>query len=665
MLLKARLLTLALLLACAGPVAAQTQGVLDIIPAEASAAIAVRNLDDLKTKGDELVIELNKRIDHDKGPPPLPRLSELFAEVHRGLGITDGVDYQGSAALILVPKEQARGPARNRWFPDNRLILVLPFKDRDKLAANFGFKPGQLKPGRLMKRKQVQEAFPAYFYARGNHLFLGEDPKAVEYAAKAKPLRQAMPAKQAKVLEQADALGHFNLRAIAKELDFDPKRNADKTSVEKIFGDYWMKGLEPRDKQVARQLVKAIDEVRFLDLALRVDKGLALSFLAVFPEKGAKEAHQLLADLGAGPKSPGLVGLPEGSVVAAVAAGGDNRRTAIAARVLFPMLLRGTIGSRPLVSTATRPLYVAAMTEVWRRVRTSRAALYQTKDESKHGLFSLVGILESDDADRFLADMHLWVRIAEEPVADKGPVKQVDIAKLVEELGSPRYRVRESAMLKLRLLGEPALPHLAKGKEAKDLELSRRAERLWTEISAAAAERRKELLTKEFPRHLHPTVTFAAKPETRTGQRVEILRLKLAEGEATAAKNLRNLLGPQWQRIRLAACGKQLVVFLGSEVELLDETLANLKAGKPGLAAAKSPAGFARQPGSARNIEFHVSGQRLAALMAEPEEAAKLLPRPAAPLTSFGLAIGADDVQLDILLPLDELALALRQGWFR
>jgi hypothetical protein len=650
-------LVLVLVLFCGGRVAAQQQGVLDIIPADAAAAIALRNLDDLKTKGDKLVADLNKRMDNQKGRPPIPRISELVAEAYKWLGIQGGVDYQGSVALILLPPGPNSGSATQRFIPDHLLVLALPFKDRDKLAANFGFKPGQLKPGRLLQRKGYQ-GFAQFFSVRGNHLFLGCVGDTVERVVKARPLRGAMAAKKVKVLEQADVLFHFNPQK-ASFVFGDWKRIAEEMATAPAF----LQELGPREKQMARQLAKGLAEVRFLDATIRIDKGLGLSFLAVFPNKGADAAHQLLADLSAGPRSPGLAGLPEGNVVAAYAAGGDSVRTAVMVRLLFHFLLRGPVETRPLVSAANRPLYVAVMTEVWRRVRATRAALYQTKDENKLGLFSLVAILDTDDAARFLADMHLLVRIAEEPAPDKGPIKQVDIAKLVEQLGSARFRARESAMLKLRLLGEPALPYLEKGKKAKDLERSRRSERLWTEISTAAAERRKELLTKDFPRHLHPTVTFAAKPETRAGERVEILRLKLAEAEVPAAKQLRGLLGPEWQRVRLAIHGKQLVVFLGSEVALLDATLANLKDGKPGLAAAKSLAGFARHIGSARNIEFHVSAQRAMALTAGPAEAVKLLARPAAPLTSFGLSVGADDVQLDVLLPLEELALVLRRGW--
>ena len=51
---------------------------------------------------------------------------------------------------------------------------------------------------------------------------------------------------------------------------------------------------------------------------------------------------------------------------------------------------------------------------------------------------------------------------------------------------------------------------------------------------------------------------------------------------------MQQLLGPEWDKVRLVLAGNQIVVLLGSEVELFDAALTNVKDGKPGLAASKS-----------------------------------------------------------------------------
>jgi hypothetical protein len=103
---------------------------------------------------------------------------------------------------------------------------------------------------------------------------------------------------------------------------------------------------------------------------------------------------------------------------------------------------------------------------------------------------------------------------------------------------------------------------------------------------------------------------------------------------------------------------------VGSEVGLLDQALENLQAGKLGLAAAAGPAAFARQTGSSRAAELHFSVERLLALTGKPDND-RTPARGAGGLTSFGLTVGAADLQVDVWLPPTELGVLFRQGIIR
>jgi hypothetical protein len=636
MLRRSGLAALVLLLLGAAVAPAQ-QGVLDLIPADAAAAVAIRNLDELKSKGDKLVADANLNL------PVRP--SQLFAEVYRFLGVQGGIDPKGAAAIILSRPENAGnlGPNDMEW-----LVGALPFDDLDKLAGSFGFKPGQLKPKQMAERpgERQGDRFGHFFYVRGKHLFLGNDREAVARVARGKALRGELPADRRKALDRADIVIHLNPKALGLPKDFD-----------KGFPDVTA-GLDAEEQKVVEQVVQALKEVRIVLVAVRIDNGLGVSFLTVFPEKRNEASRKILADLGGGPEPSTLRGLPDGEILVAEATSGDGSKNVLLAKVFFDFLLKSFVETREILSATNRPVYLGILTEVWQRLKGHRAALYLTRDESKLGLFSLLAILDSEDAVKFLADMRLLARIADdEDPEHKTAVKEeaLDPEKLVRDLGDPRFRVRELATLKLRLLGEPALPALKKAMGSNILETARRAQRLWEQIGRVAAERRKELLAKNLPRDLRPTLTFVAKAEKLAGHRIDVVRIRLGPGEKPVVKQLQQLLGPSWDRMRLAIHGDKVVVLLGSDTELLEKALVNLKEGQPGLASAKVLAGFDRQAGPSRKVEFHVAAQRILALTTPPGEGP--LPRtgPGQGVTSFALTVMPDNLQLDVWLPADEL----------
>jgi hypothetical protein len=654
MLRRTGLPALALLVFCAAPALAQ-QGVLDLIPADASAAIAVRNLDELATKGDKLVADARLQLQD------VPRPSQLIAQLYGFLGGPGSIDPKGSGAFLVARPEKQDD--WGRWgIPNSRLFVgVVPVGNRALLAGAFGLKPEQLRADKAVRGKLQGGPERLYLLLRGKHLYVGEDEQVVTRLSRAKRLRDELPAGRRKLLQEADLVAFIDPWSLVEP---EARKEARKhlESGEELSGAF-AQGLahDEKAKQALARLSRGLGEVRFGLATARVEAGLGLSFVALFPEKGAKASAELLADLRGGPGGCSLRGLPEGPALLAYASRAEGPRTAALARALAALLLRSFGESEQLLSAANRPVYTEMLGAFWRQLKGSRAALYETSDERKYGLFSLVAILDTPDAAGFLATLRGLARIAEEPEA-KAQTKEAgpDLAQLVRDLSSPKYRVREMATLKLRLVGEPALPHLKKAMSGAELETYRRAEKLTAQIRQAADERRRDLLGGGLPKHIHPSFAFAARPEERAGQRVEVVRVKLGGKDAPAAKQLRGLLGPEWDRVRLVARGDQLVVLVGSEVGLLDQALANLQAGKPGLAAAAGPATFARQSGASRTAELHLSVERLLALTGKPANGGAPA-RGAGGLTSFGLTVGAADLQVDVGLPPTELGVLFRQ----
>jgi hypothetical protein len=162
---------------------------------------------------------------------------------------------------------------------------------------------------------------------------------------------------------------------------------------------------------------------------------------------------------------------------------------------------------------------------------------------------------------------------------------------------------------------------------------------------------------------VRPSFAFVARAETRVGYDIDVVKVKLSDKDLPIAKQMQQLLGPQWDNLRLAVHDKQVVALLGSEVELLEAALKNLKEGRPGLAATKSLEPFLRHSNAARTVEFHFSVDKFLTLT-KPEDG-RIRP-PGNIWTSFSLSVDADRVQLDLWVPSNEVrAMAKNSGIFR
>src|SRR5262245_17881741 len=86
---------LLLVVALAGPARTQGPGV-DLIPEDAAFGLVVKNLDDLRAKGDKLHKDLGVKDN------ALPRPTELFKQLFDLLiGSEKGIDFKGSAAIVI------------------------------------------------------------------------------------------------------------------------------------------------------------------------------------------------------------------------------------------------------------------------------------------------------------------------------------------------------------------------------------------------------------------------------------------------------------------------------------------------------------------------------------------------------------------------------------
>jgi hypothetical protein len=629
MLQIARPVALVVLLAVAA--GGQAEGLLDLVPDEAAAAFGIRNVQELKGKGDRFV----KQAGIDDGIRP----SQLFELACVWLGIKAGLDETGAAAAMLVDPGDGSLPAKG---VDHGIVLALPFSDLEAMASNYGLHAKDFDKGEICVLKTPAGAITRAG-VQGKHLLIGMTDGAIRVARRRKPLRGVLTAAERRTFGEADLLLYAN-----------PKPWGDnwKTFLDEM-GKKLKEGTDREGQELADQLIEALRSVRFALWSAQVDDGLAMNLLTKWPEKVSPAAGKFLGLFQAEPGSSQPAALPDRPAVFVQTMRGNGRQVARLFRLAAGSALFPAEVTSWLPPPTERPALLAAMSEIYKHVKGHRVAIYRNSDPARHGLFSAVAILETGDGPKFISDMKLLASLAgASPMPPSPEDARAEIDKLIADLGADEFKVRESATDRLWIIGERALPELEKALKATDPEVRRRAKDLYEQIGTAALERRKTLV-KEGPWKLRPS--FAFKAAQKRGERtIETAQIGLTGKDAAYADTLRALLGPEWNRVRLATHGRHVVVLWGSDESLLDETLANLQHDRSGLAESKQLADFRRHSEAGGMIEAHGSLEVLLALLRLDTLTADRQPK-APRMTSLGLQVSGDRLRLDVWLPCSEI----------
>jgi hypothetical protein len=606
------------------------EAALKLIPHDAGAALVVRNLKDLRTKGDRAAAKIGRR-DLD--------FSKLMTEVLKAAEL-DGVVDETSPSAIIAVSTKSIGQAPLKQIVDFRvlqlLVLAVPFKDRDAIGAKVGLKPGELKVEELQNITSNVFLFRSC-YVRGNYLYMGLNDKAVKYAATAKPLSEVLPDNQMKILGQSDVLLQLGTFVWGKAWE-DILNNA-----RRVFGNK----MDAAEKDMGEKIVKSMEGIRFGLFGLRLEEERAALTLVSAWDKDNKAVAEVLGLLRYSDSPTDLRGLPAGNLIFAETAKGNGVANAMLARVLFKAALQDLLQTEQITTAAERLLVVGVFNEIWYNLLGNRTGLYQIPEDKKQGKIAIVSILDTADGAKFYDHFAELAKIGDGAL--KPPA--LDLQQLIGELGAKEEgRQRELALLKLRLLGPPALPALEKAAKSENELLAKQASKLNEEIERLARERKQ--VQVDWVLRFRPTLEVLPQTEKRKGLTVHFMKLKLPPTVGDLSQTLETMLGPEWNKVRFAAYKKNAIIFLGSSTDLFDETLANVQGDKMGLAGSKYLQGFGQKVGPDRRVEFHLAMSPLMALFAGEALPA---PNPKAELSSISLSVRQDSLQLDMWLPYDEV----------
>jgi hypothetical protein len=637
------------LIACLGPLPALAQNgpatILETIPADAEASLSLHNLKDLEVRGQALLRELEA--------PNHWQLATWYRGGLNFLGIKQGIDDSGTFSIALMPPETKED--RDQIL--ELLVFRVPYTDADEMGQNFGLSAGELAPGKVHNlRKKLLAEETIFLAIKDNALILSVSERAIEMYLASPSLASRIPGEIDEQLGAADMLLHVNAHNMLR------LPSGDSSGLERLLAR--MPHFEREEvRRASREMAHAAEHFLWGN---RLDGGANMTFRLTFDQELlSPETRQLLAAWGGRTRAPDVRGLPPGNLAFAISKTANGLKHPEEVRQLLHWLVLGPGHWTHLLPIAEPLLapkpdsFQEVFDEIWNSLEDARVGGYFNRRVEEQGLLSLLAILHPQDPRGFIDDLAGLIKYSRG--ASYNPrtmreeqVTREEIEQLITQLGADEFRIRKAATLRLKLLGEPALEFLEKSKESPHLEVAARSRHIIEHVTKSMEERQQRLIRDDLSAIPLPTFVLFENQQRIAGYRVDLLQAQWAEDSPELRARVRELFGPQGDEILLVHTESRIVVFLGSDRELLEACLELLRADDAGFD--RDVELFRRHAGGTHLVEFHFSQQRLRPLL--PEHIKRRigdLTRITPAVTSMGIEVGPARLRLDLTIPTSEL----------
>lgn len=635
---------------------------LDLLPASEFGGFLIRDVADLERRGDELIDAV--------GVPMHYRPSECVSIAVKWLGVEQSYDRRQPIGVLLAGHDRESSDFEG-------IVMAVPFRDRTAMLKDVRLEaePGVI--GEVQPGKQLGSDFWMCGATDERYLFLGggrdrEISRASVQSQLSDPrLSTAASAGAQSRLNDVDLLLHVGAGEILRR---------DRGASEREFWRVDPAGLDPDEQVVAAEFSQAARELEHVYFSLRLDDGLEAHHRLQFRTGEGTTAGKLLRELRAEASthtvSPSLRGLPAGPVLAAGTMRLPQARQQLLARTILRLLSQQASGSGAgwvaaweggAFTDVRQAVLLGALVEVLPLTTELRFAAYPNSDQTT----AIIVVLEAEQPDRVVAALHelsdlLVAGAAEEATVGAAiePLTDAGLRKLVRELAAEDFAVRSRATTRLLLLGERARPTLEQAAAADDAEVAARARSLLGKLTASVAQREHRLLEDNPLVGAHPQLAYHVAAESAAGRRVDMIQLTLPTAEAAREKQLVDLFGPEWNRVRITTTARSVVLAFGTPGPRWEEVLANLDRGGAGLAHDPRLVRLPDDP--ERLLELHFP---LSRLVKENEYRSwnNGPPRDTSPsrgLSAVGYSASETELVLDLHLPVDELrGVVVKRGW--
>ncbi|MEM7475598.1 MAG: hypothetical protein AAF483_11460 [Planctomycetota bacterium] len=612
----------------------------DVIPESAVVAMIFRDPQDAVRK----LISLTQR---SKGQAAsLFSIASSFGPqiIRDASKMGESLDFSGTAAVLYVD-----APAET--------VLMFPYTSIRELANTFVLDDADLQAGKIVScREDFGFIDVDSMGVRGKHAVFGSK-EALEKVLKAKGIGQQLN-------EETRQLFQFD----------DFVLTADLVQVREIEDDAFQDFLFDDWQELARagELQRFTTGLRVGEEGERFRDAINVTNMLEFDGPKSKE---LLKRLKRESRPSDLQGLPMGKVVMAMArSNGKDCGGMLYGIIEEGMPFLGEEFEFSKLSPRLMSFIEALGEEAFQRVQSSRLALYQSERPEEHGSFSLVAILDVDDSAAFMQDVQDLIPLfdaalySNQNAEDQNPELEIDpvlLEKMLSFLGHPNKRAEEFMMAKLRVLGRPVLSELRKVAQSQDEDKSTAAQELVKTIEEDFAQENADFLRGTLDASFRPHLGFVPELEVQSSMPVSAIQLSFDRADKGIARQLLAQLGPDWNKIRIARLDTQIVVMLGSDVGMLEETIQSLQTGAEGLNGKKHFSEFHAFEPDELMAELHFSlpaAQILTDNFWGNRGRNLKFVSPSDTPSSIGVSVGDQHLQLDLFIPSAEINL-LQDLW--
>ena len=594
---------------------AQQPTMTEIVPQSASHALIFRNVNELKQRGDEVTAELG----FNSG------MSTLFSMIGAQLLVTGAADDNLPCGIMWFEPELIGEPeVKQTW--QKPVAAAVAIADTKKLAESLKVDHEKFRAGMIIEKDHSAFGHKSRFYRMiDRYLWVVSHEKLYDVLKDTRPLAQMIPRSRLESVDLADFL--IEISAKSREL----KQDASQERAEQ-----WIKSREDLDTAEAdaiREWFSIVYSASYGVFTGRVDRGLELSLQVFFDQDASPELRQRILKFSPPAEGVTLAGLPSGDLLFGHAARTDS--TGIhAALTAVIREYNGTwwsglrqVQDRKFISQLEQLKLLGLFGEIWPLTSRYKAGLYREENVAAHGLVSMAAILKTDNPDRLIRELEMLASIIDRTAFDAGSKvedganTEALVRKLILQLGNDDFQRRQSATTRLVLIGEPALTLVAEARLSRLPEVARRATQIEKLIQEELKVKRDAALGSSVLAQAKPVFIFHPAAEQRVGISVDIMEVRVNE-QSELKYGLPVLAGPQWSRIRLVKFDQHVAVFFGSNMERLDEMIANVLSLERGIDVAlpETPYGApllsmrgAEVQGSFARMTRLVSGQQLTA----------------------------------------------------
>ncbi len=525
--------------------------------------------------------------------------------------------------------------------------------DVNKLASNLEVSAEKLRKGQAYKLPKPVNAFLfrfafrfAFVRLRGNQLAMSTSEALLDTPKPPESLSENLSAKDKEILASDDML--IVLGQSAFEGDFRDFLNSSMSASQ--------------DDNVR----KFLDDLKYAACGIRLDTGIGTTMIAGLKSLDSKN---LLGEFFDSTRDTTLARMPRGKILTTHALQADSKTTGgVLGSILS--ITRDAISAQIARTTIHSDSYQldGLLSEALDRIKGGHLVLYESSNRKRYGDFSLLGVLTTDDPDAFLTDLTgltPFVNAASMSDAEAAiAFPQAKIEGLVAELGESHYQRRELAKFKLKLLGARARPALEKATRTRDLELRLAAKEVLESFDLDITASRAELLKGSLLKKLKPSFTYAPQQETLAMSDIGILTMQFQSDVQQTRNKMETLFGPEWQKVKIATVGKEVLLLVGSETSILERAIAKQKLPESALNTHKACQTFRARANSDTIFEIHAAISRLGYLLdlgiSEDKSAVdKAVDR----VSSFGLTIKDKRVRVDTYTPPQDIKVFLELGF--